>query len=81
MSDDEYTPTTEREREYLVQSTYKVTGTAIIRARSAREAVEIGLSPDTPNFNFSDAWGETKMTARLLPSGIHKPNDAEEGNR
>ena len=32
-----------REREYLVQSTYKVTGTAIIRARSAREAVEIGL--------------------------------------
>lgn len=61
------------EREYLVQSTYKVTGSAIIRARSAKEAVEIGLSEDTPKFNFSDAWGETRMTAIRLPLGIQKP--------
>jgi hypothetical protein len=63
------------DREYLVMSTYKVTGTAIIRASSAREAAEKGLNADELGikFAFSDAWGETKMRAERPPLGIHKP--------
>lgn len=58
-----------REREYIVESTYKVTGTAIIRATSAREAADRGLDMDylaanDIKFYFSEAWGETKMRAR-----------------
>lgn len=59
------------ERVYLVHSTYKVTGSAHITARNAAEAARIGTEgyPDgsRPDFHFSDAWGETKMTAVRLP--------------
>lgn len=68
------------EREYLVYSTYKVTGSAVIAARSAREAAEKGLNADELGikFAFSDAWGETKMRAEPLPSGVHRPNEIRE---
>ena len=54
------------EREYLVWSTYKVTGTAIIRAESASEAIKKGLSAAEHEvvFEFSEAYSETKMRAR-----------------
>ncbi|MDN4174717.1 hypothetical protein QWY28_17280 [Nocardioides sp. SOB77] len=56
-------------REYEVWSTYKVDGVAIIRARSAAEAVRKGLdvsSDDPVEFVFSEPYGETRMRARLL---------------
>jgi hypothetical protein len=54
-----------REKLYVVESTYKVTGTAWIRATSAREAIEKGLNPDEHDvtFFFSDPHSETKMRA------------------
>lgn len=57
------------EREYVVWSTYKVTGSAIVRAKSAAEAIEKSLNStaeDRPEFYFSDPHGETKMRARWL---------------
>lgn len=54
------------EREYLVWSTYKVTGTAVILAGSASEAIEKGLNADELEiiFEFGEAYSETKMRAR-----------------
>lgn len=56
------------EREYLVSSTYKVTGTAIIRASSAREASQKGIDAFDHGikFDFSEPWGETKMRAERI---------------
>lgn len=56
-------------REYEVWSTYRVDGVAIVRARSAAEAVRLGLdtTADEPvEFVFSEPYGETRMRARLL---------------
>ena len=56
-------------REYEVWSTYKVTGTAFVRARTAAEAVEKALdvtADDAVQFIFGEPWGETKMRARLV---------------
>lgn len=63
-----------QEREYLVYSTYRVTGYAVIRAKSAREAAEKGLNAEELGikFEFDDARNETKMRAELLPAGVHK---------
>lgn len=56
-----------RQKVYVVRSTYKVTGTSLILASSAAEAAHIGTAgyPNgfQPQFEFSEAWGETKMTA------------------
>lgn len=71
------------EREYLVSSTVKVTGEAVIKAKSAKEAVEKGLGNDPdfePKFYFSDGHSETVMRARLLPSGVHKPASGSKAN-
>ena len=56
------------EREYLVHSTYKVTGTAIVTAKSAREAVEkaIDARAHGVEFEFSEAHSETKMRAERV---------------
>lgn len=57
------------EREYLVWSTYKVVGTATVRATSAEAAVEKALDvlADEPvQFEFSDPVHETKMRARRV---------------
>lgn len=57
--------------EYEVWSTYKVTGTAFVRARSAAEAVETALdvtAEDPVQFDFSEPHGETKMRARQVRS-------------
>ena len=57
------------EREYLVWSTYKVTGEAYVMANSAAEAVEKALAIDADDrveFIFSEAHSETKMRARLV---------------
>lgn len=56
------------EREYLVSSTYKVTGTAIIRASSAREAAQKGIDAFDHGieFDFSEPWGETKIRAERI---------------
>ncbi len=59
----------ERLREYEVSSTYKVTGTAYVVARSAAEAIERAqdVTADDPvQFYFGDAHSETKMRARLV---------------
>lgn len=54
------------EREYVVWSTYKVTGTAIVRAKSAAEAVEKALDVTSEvQFCFGEPHSETKMRARL----------------
>jgi hypothetical protein len=68
------------ERDYIVESTYKVTGTAIIRATSAREAIAKGLDAESHRaegitFYFSDAWGETKMRARPVPRTTKENTD------
>ena len=63
------TPDSDGLHEYEVWSTYKVTGTAIVRARSAAEAVEKALdvgSEDHVEFIFGEPWGETKMRARRV---------------
>lgn len=53
--------------EYEVWSTYKVTGVAYVRAKTAAEAVERALdvtADDPVQFVFGEPWGETKMRAR-----------------
>ena len=54
------------EHEYVVWSVYKVTGEAVIRASSAAEAVEKGLSDRDVKFFFSDPHSETKMRAKRI---------------
>ncbi len=61
----------ERLREYEVSSTYKVTGSAYVMARTAAEAVEKALdtlADDPVQFGFSEPHSETKMRARLTRS-------------
>ncbi len=57
---------TDTEREYEVWSTYRVTGVACIRAKSAKEAIEKGLRAHDLDitFDFSEPHSETKMRAR-----------------
>lgn len=58
-------------RKYLVASTYRVTGTAVIVARSAAEAARIGRDgyPNgaEPQFDFSEPHSETLMRAERVP--------------
>lgn len=56
-------------REYEVWSTYKVTGRAYVRARSAAEAIEKALdvtADDAVQFEFGEPHSETKMRARWI---------------
>lgn len=56
-------------REYEVWSTYKVTGTAIVTASSAAEAIEkaLDITADDPvRFWFGEPHDETKMRARRI---------------
>ena len=73
------------EHEYIVWSTYKVTGTAYVHAKSAAGAVEKALdicADDPVQFDFSDPWGETKMQARRVrrtPPTVATEGDGGEG--
>lgn len=60
--------TSTNQREYLVWSTYKVTGEAYVKANSAAEAVAKALNAaeEGIEFVFSEAHSETKMQARLV---------------
>jgi hypothetical protein len=84
MTDPTPVPSAETDglREYEVWSTYKVTGTATVRARTAAEAVEkaLDVTADEPvGFIFGEPWGETKMRARLItPPGLERPEPDEE---
>jgi hypothetical protein len=55
--------------EYEVWSTYKVTGVAYVRAKTAAEAVEKALdvtADDPVQFIFGEPHSETKMRARRV---------------
>ncbi|MBZ5736475.1 hypothetical protein K8Z61_18445 [Nocardioides sp. TRM66260-LWL] len=58
-------------REYEVWSTYKVTGVAYVRARSAKEAIEKALNADAHGVEtiYGEPHSETKMRARRLLGG------------
>lgn len=60
------------EREYIVWSIYKVTGTAIVTASSAREAIAKGLAAREHGveFDFSEPHGETRMRAELVRTSL-----------
>jgi hypothetical protein len=58
-------------KKYLVHSTYRVTGSAVIEAKSRAEAARIGRDGyedgTRPLFDFSDPHSETKMQAVWVP--------------
>lgn len=71
-------------RKYLVASTYRITGSAVIVARSAAEAARIGRDgyPDgtEPQFDFSDPHSETLMRAERVPDHW-APAEVRDGSR
>lgn len=66
--------------EYEVWSTYKVTGVAYVRAKTAAAAVERALdtaADDPVQFVFGEPWGETKMRARRVIPPAKPATEAE----